>query len=109
MIEPLLGFKTHTLTLDNGREFCQHRQVSAVLGVEIFFAQPYHSWERGSSENVNSLVRRFFPKRTNFDEVSDEEIQVVEEQSMRDRENDWATNALQNTLMNSFERVAIVS
>ena len=86
MIERLLGLKTHTLTLDNGREFCQHRQVSEVLGVEIFFAQPYHSWERGSNENVNSLVRRYFPKRTNFDEVSDEGIQAVEDSiNMRPR------------------------
>lgn len=70
-------------TEDNGSEFTKWETVSNELGIDIYFAQPYHSWERGSNEKANGLVRRFFPKRTNFDDVTDEEIQAVE---------DWINN-----------------
>lgn len=43
----------------------------------MFFAKPYHSWERGLNENTNGLVRQYFPKRTSFDNISDNELQVV--------------------------------
>lgn len=69
----------HTVTLDNGREFSHHEQVSSSLGCAIYFARPYHSWERGANENVNGLVRQYFPKGTNFDTVGDEQIKAVEQ------------------------------
>lgn len=67
------------MTLDNGREFSHHEQVSATVGCRIYFACPYHSWERGANENVNGLIRQYFPKQTNFDGITDEQIQAVEQ------------------------------
>ena len=68
-----------TLTLDNGTEFAAHESVSDKLGCDIFFARPYHSWERGTNENANGLVRQYFPKGTDFSQVSDEAIRDVED------------------------------
>lgn len=67
-----------TLTRDNGPENSNWRGVEDTLGVDVFYAHPYHSWERGPNENGNGLFRRFFPKRTNFDTVSHEEIAHAE-------------------------------
>ncbi len=53
--------------------------VSAALGCKIYFARPYHSWERGANENVNGLIRQYFPKGTDFDDLTDEQIQAVEQ------------------------------
>ncbi|WP_299585413.1 IS30 family transposase [uncultured Microbulbifer sp.] len=51
-----------TITFDNGREFSAHQSVAQKLGCKIYFAKPYHSWERGLNENTNGLLRRLFPK-----------------------------------------------
>ena len=55
-----------TMTFDNGREFCGHGQLSKSLKIQCFFANPYHSWERGLNEHTNGLIRQFYPKSTNF-------------------------------------------
>ena len=73
--------KRHTVTLDNGREFSHHEQVPEALGGKMYFARPYHSWERGANENVNGLIRQYFPKRKDFDEVTAEQMQAVEQAS----------------------------
>jgi transposase, IS30 family len=64
-----------TMTFDNGREFCGHQQISAELGLDCYFANPYHSWERGLNEHTNGLIRQFFPKSTNFKIVKKEVFQ----------------------------------
>lgn len=69
----------HTLTLDNGSENTKHEEIAAATGIKVYFARPYHSWERGANERTNGLVRRFYPKKTNFDEISEEEIQLVQD------------------------------
>lgn len=56
----------HTITYDNGKEFAGHRNTAQCLRADIFFATPYHAWERGVNENTNSLIRDFFPKGTDF-------------------------------------------
>lgn len=67
-----------TLTRDRGSENLGYRELEQHLGINCFFAHAYHSWERGSNENVNGLIRRFFPKKTDFRAITDEEIQRVE-------------------------------
>lgn len=68
-----------TSTLDNGPEHSKHEYVTSETGVDIYFARPYASWQRGTNENTNGLIRWYFPKKTNFDAISDEEIQHVED------------------------------
>lgn len=67
-----------TLTLDNGPENRDWQALEDATGLETFFAHPYHSWERGSNENANGLLREYFPKGTDFGTVSDEELARVE-------------------------------
>ena len=70
--------KVKTLTYDNGKEFAKHLFIDDVLDSQGYFAHPYSSWERGLNENTNGLIRQYFPKRTDFAGVSDEEIAIVE-------------------------------
>ena len=74
----LRGLPAHTLTLDNGSENLKWPEMEQVITADIYFAHPYCSGERGTNENTNGLVRRYFPKGTDFREVSDEEIAQVE-------------------------------
>lgn len=67
-----------TLTLDNGFENQDWRSIESRVGIQCFYAHAYHSWERGTNENTNGLIREYFPKKTDFTKVADEEIQKVE-------------------------------
>jgi IS30 family transposase len=67
--------KVHTLTADNGKEFAQHKTIAASLDADFYFAHPYASWERGTNENMNGLIRQYFPKHRDFRTITDEEIQ----------------------------------
>ena len=67
-----------TLTRDNGSENKEYKKVEKTLGVSVYFAHPYHSWERGSNENCNGLLRRLFPKGTDWSTISDEAIAQAE-------------------------------
>lgn len=70
--------KLKTMTADNGHEFAQHEKITKALGAPFYFAHPYHSWERGTNENTNGLIRQYFPKNTNFLHVSAAEVAAVE-------------------------------
>jgi IS30 family transposase len=67
----------HTLTTDNGREFAQHERIATKLGADFFFAHPYSSWERGANENMNGLIRQFFPKKMVFEFITTKEIELA--------------------------------
>ena len=67
-----------TLTRDRGKENLDYKTIESNTGLKVYFAHPYCSHERGSNENLNGLVRRFFPKKTDFRNVSEEEIRKVE-------------------------------
>ena len=69
--------KRHTVTFDNGKEFAGHEEIAKELKVDVYFAHPYHSWERGLNENTNGLLRQYFPKGTLFDMVTEEEVQAA--------------------------------
>ena len=77
-IDLLQGLELKTMTNDNGTEFALWHITREVLGVDIFFNRPYSSWERGTNENTNGLVRQFFPKGTDFTTISEEDIGLVE-------------------------------
>jgi IS30 family transposase len=63
-----------TVTLDNGSEFSKHYELHN-LGMDTYFADPYSSYQRGTNENGNGLLRKFFPKRTDFSTITDDELQ----------------------------------
>lgn len=69
--------KVHTLTSDNGKEFAQHKTIAKSLEADFYFAHPYSSWERGTNENMNGLIRQYFPKHCDFRTVTEEEIQFA--------------------------------
>jgi IS30 family transposase len=69
---------THTLTTDNGKEFALHEKIAAQLECKYYFAHPHAAWERGANENLNGLLRQFFPKHRKLEEVSDEEIALAQ-------------------------------
>jgi len=65
-----------TVTMDNGLEFAKHEELNK-LGIKTFFADPYCSGQRGTNENTNGLIRRYLPKKTNFDNLSQEELDDI--------------------------------
>ena len=67
--------KKHTVTYDNASTFSEHETTENQTGLVIYFAHPYHSWERGCNENANGLLRQFFPKKTNFATITQKDIQ----------------------------------
>lgn len=67
-----------TLTLDNGTEFTQHAALTKELDVKVYFAKPYHSWERGLNENTNGLIRQYCPKGISFNAITEEELKSIE-------------------------------
>jgi IS30 family transposase len=67
-----------TITTDNGSEFADHDFISKKLGVPIFFADPYSSWQKGAIENANKLVRQYIPKNTVFSSLDDDFIRAVQ-------------------------------
>ncbi|MDE2196288.1 MAG: IS30 family transposase, partial [Gammaproteobacteria bacterium] len=66
--------RVHTLTLDNGKEGAQHERIASSLDARVYFAHPYCSWERGTNENTNGLIRQYFPKRRNLTTVTQREL-----------------------------------
>jgi IS30 family transposase len=70
LLAPLPAEKRRTMTFDNGKEFAEHELLAQRLGLDVYFAHPYASWERGTSENTNRLLRQYYPKGTDFADVS---------------------------------------
>jgi len=69
----------HSITFDNGKEFSKHERITALTGLRCYFAEPYHSWQRGLNEHTNGLFRQYCPKESNLTKYTDEEIQFVED------------------------------
>jgi IS30 family transposase len=66
-----------TLTLDNGKEFAEHKALAAALGLDIYFAHPYHSWERGLNEHTNGLLRQYLPKKVSFEGLTQKHLDKI--------------------------------
>lgn len=69
--------QVHTITSDNGKEFAGHEKVTRALRADFYFAHPYASWERGTNENTNGLIRQYFPKGMDFTPITQQEINLV--------------------------------
>ncbi|MDD3646734.1 MAG: IS30 family transposase [Candidatus Gracilibacteria bacterium] len=67
-------YKRLTITYDNGKEFSEASRITYFTGLDIYFAHPYASWERGTNENTNGLLRQFLPKKTDFQSVSENQL-----------------------------------
>jgi IS30 family transposase len=64
-----------TITSDNGIKFSQHQEIAKELDiVGYYFARLYQSWERGANKNMNGLIRQYFPKGMNFENITNEEV-----------------------------------
>lgn len=66
-----------TATVDRGKEFACFHELEESLGIKVYFADPYYTWQRGSDENRNGLLREFFPERKDFAEVTEEELEYA--------------------------------
>lgn len=78
IIKRLMGYPRHTITFDNGSENWDYEDIKKALSIDPYFAHPYSSFERGTNENTNGLIRWYFPKGTDFATISDEAIHAVE-------------------------------
>lgn len=72
-----LSSHVHTLTYDNGPEFAQHKTIDKALGSQAYFAKPYCSGDRGLSENTNGLIRQYLPKRSSFDQLTQQTLDWI--------------------------------
>lgn len=70
--------RVHSITADNGSEFAAHKKIAKTLNIEFYFAHPYSSWQRGLNENTNGLIRQYIPKRTNFKDITEEQIKEIQ-------------------------------
>jgi IS30 family transposase len=66
-----------TITADNGTEFHSHKRIEEATGVKFYFATPYHSWERGTNENTNGLIRQYLPKRTSMAQIDQRDLEAI--------------------------------
>jgi IS30 family transposase len=99
--------RVKTLTFDNGLEFAQHGEIDQALDSTSYFADPYASWQRGTNENTNGLVRQYLPKSRSFNTVTHKEIAMIMDRlNHRPRKRlNWKTP--HQVFMQSFNRVAL--
>lgn len=74
MIEGLPGAFARTITWDQGQEMAKHAAFTVATGCRVFFCDPHAPWQRGSNENLNGLIRDFYPKGTNFNDITNEQL-----------------------------------
>lgn len=85
MLNPIKHF-VETITFDNGKEFALHEKIADTIKCDTYFAKPYHSWERGQNENANGLLRQYFPKSIELNDVTvDQVFHAVHKLSSRPR------------------------
>ncbi len=76
----LLPYKNSlkTITTDNGPEFAAYKDITKYIGVPVYFADPYCSWQKGTVENTNKLIRQYIPKKDSFDNYTDKRIMSIQ-------------------------------
>jgi IS30 family transposase len=76
----LSQYIAYTITFDNGSEFTQHGLITDAIGIDVYFADPYSSWQRGANENSNRQLRAFLPKRSDIRDLTQEELDNIAEE-----------------------------
>ena len=76
LMEPFNNAR-HTLTVDNGKEFAGHADITKTIATKVYFADPYSAWQRGLNENTNGLIRQYVPKGSDIRTFSDEQIEYI--------------------------------
>ena len=74
-----IASRVKTITFDNGKEFANHGQIDESMGSTAYFADPFASWQRGSNESFNGLLRQYIPKKRRLSTVSDVELKIIED------------------------------
>jgi transposase, IS30 family len=69
--------KLQSITYDNGVQFSKHEYTEQKLNIPIYFAFPYHSWERGTNENTNGLLRQYYPKKSPFQDIKQKDLDKI--------------------------------
>lgn len=75
--EPISNNLVKTFTVDRGKEFAGYSEIEKILNTDVYFADPYCSWQRGTNENTNGLLREFYPKKFNFSMITQDELDIV--------------------------------
>ena len=75
--EPISSNLVKTFTVDRGKEFAGYNEIEKKLNIDVYFADPYSSWQRGTNENTNGLLREFYPKKFNFSMITQDELDIV--------------------------------
>jgi IS30 family transposase len=104
-----ISLRVHTLTWDNGSEFAEHALIDIALGATSYFADPYSSWQRGTNENTNGLVRQYLPKGCHLGDFTEAQIQHIEDQLNRRPRKRLGFRTPQEVFDQSFKRVALQS
>lgn len=81
LFQKILGgmFLVSTLTIDNDIVFRKHDELSAMIGAPVYFTHPYHSWEKGTVENMNKWIRQYVPKKSDISKLTDKYVQMIED------------------------------
>ena len=117
-IKTLKDFKPylHTITSDNGKEFAKHETIAKQLDIQYYFTHPYSSYECGTVENTNGLIRRYIPKKASFENLTQEILNEIENKlnnRPRKKLNFYTPNEIVNTIFNNdkpiLNKIAFIS
>ena len=95
------------MTLNNGKEFAGHEKIAEALKTDVYFAHPYASWERGTNENTNGLLRQYFPKKRKLNDVSNFEVRYVENRLNNRPRKKLAFKTPNEVFFNTNERLTV--
>lgn len=102
-----LRARVHTFTWDNGSEFAEHALIDEALSATSFFAEPFSSWQRGTNENTNGLLRQYLPKGCDLGAITDEQLQVIEDRLNQRPRKSLSYRSPQEAFEASFNRSAL--